>query len=787
MSTAKPPARAGGSDQVLYQATLQEAADAGALLMGKLVEAGRVVLQVQEAGLRDLRQRDGVAVAAKLLRRHEQQLCMGYPKALLAAFASPGGRRKPALLSVAEVHFDQLELMDDAQVQSTVTLARIQQGALHVAQDALAELNTLICSVQGLGVVRAEHNPLRPEVYVHALKEAVEETDVPSSAQLIWFNAMAQALGPGLSALYERASERLRQQGVVSVSYAIPSGFCNQGGAAGASVLPRVAVPTASLGATSQPALGAAQVPPARGRDQTLLTLDKLHRLLSGDLAPATAGNRVDQFAAQFARQFEDSGPASPQGPASDFAATVPAALEALAEMKQLDRVVHNLEQRRAAATDPVQPHSAEGQRLELCRNARDVAQALSLEVVMLMVDNMAHDARLLEPVRAVIRNLEPALLRLALVDQRFFTDKQHPARRLLQALTQRSMAFDSEQSAGFATFLQELQDALAPLFRSEIESAEVFERTLVFLQQQWSQVDQVSARARAGAVAVLRHAEARNLLAEKIAHNIESQPEASKVPAVVIEFLCGPWAQVVAQGRIQQGAGSAAVEKFEALISALLWSAHPELARHSPAKLTRLVPRLLATLREGLDTIAYPATGTSAFLEALMALHQQVFRANSALAPVSSIAVMPARKVQGDPWMAPQEALLSNFVALQESTPALVDAAVPLRLPEVATDAVADAMTDTIDDALDFPLGSWVQMWSKDQWLRTQLTWASPYGTLFLFTGVFGNTQSMSRRSRDALLASGRLRLLTGQAVDEGALDAVAQTAMRNSVNSMS
>jgi hypothetical protein len=33
---------------------------------------------------------------------------------------------------------------------------------------------------------------------------------------------------------------------------------------------------------------------------------------------------------------------------------------------------------------------------LELRRQARDVAQALSLEVVMLMVDNMAHDPRLL-------------------------------------------------------------------------------------------------------------------------------------------------------------------------------------------------------------------------------------------------------------------------------------------------------------------------------------------------------------------------------------------------------
>jgi dihydroxyacetone kinase DhaKLM complex PTS-EIIA-like component DhaM len=43
-----------------------------------------------------------------------------------------------------------------------------------------------------------------------------------------------------------------------------------------------------------------------------------------------------------------------------------------------------------------------------------------------------------------------------------------------------------------------------------------------------------------------------------------------------------------------------------------------------------------------------------------------------------------------------------------------------------------------------------------------------------------------MTRRSRDKLLASGKLRLVSVQPVVEGALDAVAQTAMRNSVDSV-
>jgi hypothetical protein len=44
---------------------------------------------------------------------------------------------------------------------------------------------------------------------------------------------------------------------------------------------------------------------------------------------------------------------------------------------------------------------------------------------------------------------------------------------------------------------------------------------------------------------------------------------------------------------------------------------------------------------------------------------------------------------------------------------------------------------------------------------VRTQLTWASPNGTLFLFTSPDGSTQSMTRRMRDKLAGEGTLRVV--------------------------
>jgi hypothetical protein len=54
----------------------------------------------------------------------------------------------------------------------------------------------------------------------------------------------------------------------------------------------------------------------------------------------------------------------------------------------------------------------------------------------------------------------------------------------------------------------------------------------------------------------------------------------------------------------------------------------------------------------------------------------------------------------------------------------------------------------------------------------------------LFLFTAAGGATHSMTRRSCDKLVAAGNLRVVSGLPVVDGALNAVAQLAMRNSVN---
>ena len=79
--------------------------------------------------------------------------------------------------------------------------------------------------------------------------------------------------------------------------------------------------------------------------------------------------------------------------------------------------------------------------------------------------------------------------------------------------------------------------------------------------------------------------------------------------------------------------------------------------------------------------------------------------------------------------------------------------------------------------------LGAWVEIHIKGEWVRAQLTWASPHATLFMFTSVGGTAHSMSRRTLDRLRASDHLRIVADRPVVDEALDQVAQAALKNSL----
>lgn len=772
----------------LYRAVMDEAANDGQVVMETIIRATRRALHDRESDAKTIHARQSLIEARQYLNKHELVMVERYAAALRTAFAAGGSPLHPKALD--SVHFDQLELMDESQIVARVELARAEQVVVLAVSHSLAEFNPLMCAAAGFSTVRADRNSIRPESYVQALQTVVSLLQLPVSSRDHLMAHLSEALGHTLAEMYAKWTTQLRAQGVQAAGYAVRSAatwFDGPNAARGPEA------PVASAQDVRLQQLGVVRRTPAV-QDESLLTLNKLRQLLSGEFDRLEAEARPLTFAEQFSRDFEVGfSDGDDDDSATDFASTVPAAFEALKEMQQVEHVMTRIGTR-SAGRSPSMASMAGGAlgetRLKLRKSAKGLGQALSLEVVSLMVDNIAQDERLLVPVQNVIRNLEPALLRLAMVDPRFFSDKEHPARCLLQEITQRSLAFGAVGSSSFDQFIQPLQLILGPLAELPIENAQPFELALIALTSLWDEQRQKHDAQMDAAVPALQRIEDRNLLAAEVAAEIAAQPDLRKTPSGVIDFLCGPWAQVIAHATLADREGSLDPGHYRELVLALVWSAQPELTCQKIGKLTRLVPKLLSKLREGLALIDYPPLKTSVFFELLMNLHQQAFKSSPRVKvspqPLPDLPVLPDIT---EHWVAPAEAKASGFMdapmelAQARSVPAQLTEKLPL-LAELVVLPSGGGAPVQVSPELVLPLGAWVELLTNDVWMRTQLSWASPHGTLFLFTSSTGSTQSMTRRLRDKLIAAGTMRVISSQAVVDGALDAVVQTAMNNSVD---
>ncbi|MBV7427213.1 MULTISPECIES: DUF1631 family protein [unclassified Acidovorax] len=791
--------------RTVFRACVVNAVRGGEALMQQLVKVTQAALTEEESANRNIQQRNLVSDSLRLLNQHEAALVKGYPMALLEIFAEgPGIAKGRSSAEDTGMDFGELSLMDESEMQAQVELSKAQQSALHATDAVLAELNTLVSSAQGLRSVQPERNPLRPESYIRALQQVVGDTGVSPEVRQLWMQHMRDLLGKLLVDEYKKTAASLREHGVQPVGYAVlgtPSGNSGRGGGYGGPGMNTgmgtgygggysgygnsMAAPMGDYGTTGYgrgigPSTGwsgdSMQSPMAPAAEEALLTVGILRQMLAG-------GDPFDPraYGAAMPSQpvaLQPAWVASPQvGGAVAGAQAMPhgggyfpagAAAEAIEDMAQLERLVGRLASgsQSASLSAPLSgwrgPGVAPVVYAAMPMEAATQSTAMAIEVVGRMMENIAQDSRLLPQVQQAVKSLEPALKQLVRHDGRFFSDGTHPARRLLDELTQRSLAFTAESTPGFSRFMRLLNGAVEHLTTNEIKDAGPFDTVLKALQSAWeAQEQKIKAHQEAQQKALL-HAEQREMLAEKIAADIRKLPDLENVPADVLDFAAGPWADVIALAQVLKADDSRDEDPggYLALVPVLLWSSQPDLTRKEPDRLNEAIPGLLAKLRKGLKTVNYPAVQTSAFLQRLVGLHQSAFE-KPAPAPVAAAPQAEPEPEADAPPPAPQPA----------------EAASSAPVPEDSAQAPVEAAPDPYAD---FVIGAWVELITNGRLVRTQLTWASPHGTLFLFTAPDASTQSMTRRMRDKLAAEGSLRVVPTLPATTRALDAVAAGAAR-------
>ncbi|MBV1730948.1 MAG: DUF1631 domain-containing protein, partial [Hydrogenophaga sp.] len=742
-------------------------------LLGRCVDAAVNSLQASEAKAGEVGERQRIARACWAMMQHRGALTDAYPVRLREAFErgdEDGRTSSLALLSDSSL----LALVDDLSVSESLESARLLQDLMPVVEQALAALDARMSSLIGFETVQVEKNPLRPSVFVRVLRDLIAEIERDPEIRSLWLQHLAAPLGRGLCQLYEQLALRLQQANVQEAGYRIrlvDDPQASPGSAPARRDLlnwdAQTLAPTAAgSGEQSEP------LPPMTALAGAQTRLD--HRVFHDFLA-----ERGDRF-----EQALDSGYYEQLTREQRIA-------QAQADLPLLDEVVVDRERvqfrglpvvdRPARAvsigsqlgSDHWGPYAAPHERtrvlLDLKQQAERVSQAVGLDLVRKLVNQVARDPLLLAPVREAVVALEPALLRLAMDDPRFFAKDQHPARLLVEQVAQRSFRFNDEFSAEFEQFHAPVREAVNALNALPGATPEPFAVALEHLQEDWANVDQAEAATQEQHLQALRFAEARQALADQVAWEISLRPDVFNAPAVVLDFLYGSWSLVIAEAQLRHPDGDPDPMGFRAVIPDLLWSVRHEVTLRQPRKLFEMLPRLLQRLRAGLTVLDKPAEETASFFDALIRYHEPVLALRRASARSQAGASMPAAlespvvtfpeadnlaeaprpQVAETPWLAARERVEAGF----EDAP--VAEAPVAENPAAALLSTSSEEGDDVDVGMEaagvlasLHVGDWVDLQASGQWLRARLVWANARATLFLFTSRGGHPHTMTRRS---------------------------------------
>ncbi len=295
----------------------------------------------------------------------------------------------------------------------------------------------------------------------------------------------------------------------------------------------------------------------------------------------------------------------------------------------------------------------------------------LTLDIIAMLFDQLFDDPKVPNGVKGLIGRLQIPMLKVAIADKSFFSTKNHPARRLLDAIGEIALRLPADFSNSSPLF-ERLQGVLQELVDGFQDDLEIFTRVREQLHGLLSEEDR---RIEEETQAATKHVEEmENLaLAKSVAQEeVKARVQAHKLPGLVTEFLAQQWLKLLLLIHVREGKESQAWKEALESMDQLIWSIEPKGTFEERRQLAAMLPGLIKQLAAGLASAGIEDDVRVQFFTELMKHHTQAISA----------------PLQGNPDSSPSP----------QGVPSQVESTTAARLEAALGAVVKPAASDTLD-----------------------------------------------------------------------------------------
>jgi hypothetical protein len=389
---------------------------------------------------------------------------------------------------------------------------------------------------------------------------------------------------------------------------------------------------------------------------------------------------------------------------------------------------------------------------------------ALTIDIVALLFDAIFADPDLPATLRAEVARLQIPVLKAALLDKAFFSNKRHPARRLLDLIASAGLGRHEADAPRLMTSIQAIVSEVVAGFETSID---------IFAAQAQQLEDFLAdeeARARTRTTVVvdkLAQRDRRDLAQARVTTEIGARLKVPGMPALIGEFLDRHWRSVLEQTYVRHGDEAQPWQQALAAMDDLLWSVAP---KHGAAERNRLLtslPDLLSRLRVPLEAAGLQEVWDP-FFGQLIRLHMGALHKDSAGATYRE-------PPNPEPVTAPPPPATAERPGLRAVD--LVEAAHCIEYHPAAQGGAPTNSEPLADRELrlarSLELGTWVEFESFLGTRKTlRLSWISQLRGVYLFTNRQGeNAMTLAPASLAEHLRKGTARVLNQAPLTERAV----------------
>jgi len=648
--------------------------------------------------------------------------------------------RRPAAAPASDLM--ELSLVEDGVLEDNIALGNLVNKLRDINKDALYALTRRMAVVLQNPQLEDADNPLGPETLGAALKAALDEFKLGRKAKPTVVKLIEQYLIDEVETLYHDLNDLLVQR----------------------NVLPQVRLGARRAGSAGSAANGAGakdskapQTPAGDAKDWFAV----LQKLVGG---AGVAGAGGGQW------------PTTMQAPQISAAA-----LQGLTQLQRggieaLGGSVPNFDPALLVSGRANVLHDIKGSSLTAGFGQID---AMTIDIVAMLFDYVFDDKRIPDAIKALIGRMQIPILKVAILDKKFFSTKTHPARRLLDSLAASAVGWNgaADESDPLYAKIESMVQRVVAGFDSDIA---LFEGMVKELEEFLAEEEQRLASFSEQSAKVV-HERERIEIARVVAHDeVQRRIDTREMPEAVARFLQQSWEKALVVSYAAHGEGSERWALTLGTMDDLVWSVMPKETGEERKKLVSLLPELLKRLHAGMDLIALAPVSRNRFFAELVRCHAQAVK--SGLAPAPRLEVVGA---EPEPQAAEEPAESQDVWAADASNddaPKLV--ATRLNQGDVLIEEIKIQGTGAFEDddprrkwdnvVSSLVRGMWVQFLQQDgAGIRAKLTWISPLKGIYLFSNPNGaRALAFEPKALAEAFRRGRAEILSDSPLVESAMN---------------